>query len=114
MGTDIPRRTFLRTLGAGLLSGGATQRILAGEGAPATKPSRADGGSIKDLPTRILARTGFQAPPLSLGTGAMGHMFYEREPFEEVTYAALDAGIRYIDTAPIYDVAQERLGPIMA
>jgi predicted aldo/keto reductase-like oxidoreductase len=31
-----------------------------------------------------------------------------------VVDAALDAGVRYIDTAPIYDVAEERLAPILA
>jgi hypothetical protein len=44
----------------------------------------------------------------------MGHAFYKAEPFEEVIYAALDAGIRYVDTARIYDVAEERLAPVLA
>jgi uncharacterized protein len=114
MANDIPRRTFLRSLGAGLLSGGVAQRILAADSAASTQPSRVDVGSIKDLPTRPLGRTGFQVPPLSFGSAPMGHMFYKAEPFEEVTNAAIDAGLRYIDTALNYDAAQERLGPIMA
>jgi predicted aldo/keto reductase-like oxidoreductase len=43
----------------------------------------------------------------------MGHAFFEAAPFEEVVNAALDAGLRYIDTAAIYDVAEERLAPIV-
>src|SRR5437763_16936202 len=52
-------------------------------------------------------------PVLSLGSAPMGQGFFQAQPFEAVINAALDAGVRYIDTARIYDVAQERLGPVM-
>ena len=71
-------------------------------------------GSIRDLPTRPFGKLGIQVPVLSFGTAAMGHAFYEPGPFEEVVNAALAAGIRYFDTAPIYDVAEERLGAMMS
>jgi predicted aldo/keto reductase-like oxidoreductase len=41
-------------------------------------------------------------------------MYYEPEPFEQVVNAAIDAGITYLDTAYIYDVAELRLAPILA
>ncbi len=44
----------------------------------------------------------------------MGNAFYQAEPFEQVLEAAIAAGVRYIDTARIYDVAEERLKPVLA
>jgi aryl-alcohol dehydrogenase-like predicted oxidoreductase len=52
--------------------------------------------------------------PLAFGTAPMGHAFYRPEPFEEVINTAIDAGINYMDTARLYDVAEERLAPILA
>jgi predicted aldo/keto reductase-like oxidoreductase len=49
-----------------------------------------------------------------MGTAAMGHAFYKPEEFEPVVHAALDAGVMYLDTAPLYDVAEERLAPVLA
>ncbi len=108
----MQRRDFLRQVGSGVLGGALAPAVLSAEtSSPATRPAV---GSIKDLPTRRLGRIGIQVPLLSFGTAAMGHAFFTREPFEEVTNAVLDAGVKYVDTAPIYDVAEERLGPVMA
>ncbi len=111
-GDDLGRRDFLRQVGAGVV-GGLVGSACAGEAGPATTTRPAMPG-IGDLPTRKLGRTGIDVPPLSFGTAPMGHAFYAQEPFEEVVYAALDAGVRYLDTAVIYDVAEERLAPILA
>lgn len=70
--------------------------------------------SLKDVPKRKLGRIGIEVPPLSLGLAVMGHAFYPPEEFEPVVNAAIDAGITYLDVAPNYDVAEERLGPILA
>jgi len=116
MDSGIRRREFLQQIGAGLTGGLIAGRVRADEAA--SRPAASDGGfvvgTIRDLPVRRLGRVGIELPPLSFGTAAMGHAFYQAEPFEEVINAAIDAGIRYIDTARIYDVAEERLRPVLA
>jgi len=108
MHDSIKRRQFLRQVGAGMIGGAV---VRAAESGATTQPSV---GTIKDLPTRKLGRIGIRVPPLSFGSAAMGHAFFTKEPFEEVAFAAIEAGVRYIDTAPIYDVAEERLAPVLA
>lgn len=110
MSSPLRRRELLQCLGAGMAGAASVGTARAGEAA-ATRPAV---GTIKDLPTRKLGRIGIRVPVLSFGSAPMGHAFYRAEPFEEVTLAAIEAGITYIDTAPVYDVAQERLGPIVA
>ena len=123
----IERRQLLRQMGAGLAGGLIAHGALADAAAPASKPASGSAetqapyevgsgpvGTLRDLPTRKLGRVGIDLPPLSFGTAAMGHAFYPAEPFEQVINAAIDAGVRYMDTARIYDVAEERLKPILA
>lgn len=109
----VDRRSFLAGISASLLAGVASARSA---GAPASESSTRPAASTRPagLPARRLGRTNLSVPVIGLGTGPMGHAFYSPEAFEEVTEAALDAGMRYIDTSPIYDVAQERLVPILA
>lgn len=110
MSHEIRRREFLQQVGASVAGGAIAPALLsAREQAPASQPV----GSIRHLPLRTLGRTGVQVPVLSFGTAPMGHALYEQEPFEQVIEAALSAGIRYFDTAPIYDVAEQRLGAMM-
>lgn len=112
MKREIRRREFLRGLGGGVVGGTLAQAVLRAESPQAT--TRPAVGSISDLPKRKLGRIGIEVPPLALGTAPMGHAFYEPQPFEEVVNAALEAGVRYLDTAPVYDVAEERLAPVLA
>ncbi len=113
MTTEYQRREFLRQMGAGILGGGvlASGRVHAEE---RSSGASIDVGTIKDLPTRKLGRIDFKAPLLSFGTAPMGHAYYKAEPFEEVMNAAIDAGITYLDTARVYDVAEDRLKPVLA
>jgi uncharacterized protein len=118
--SEMKRRDFLQKVGAGLVGGAMASSVLAseaGSAGPATRPASDKSvpvGTIKDLPKRRLGRIGIEVPPLSFGTAPMGHALFEAEPFETVINAALDAGIMYLDTARIYDVAEERLRPILA
>lgn len=128
------RRDFLRQVGAGIAAGGIVANTIRAEAAnraheanradeanravpaPASTPSvvdRSSVGTVRDLPKRRLGRIGLEVPPLSFGTAAMGHPLYEPEPFERVINAAIDAGVFYIDTARNYDVAEERLAPVL-
>jgi len=123
MDQNLGRRELLRQIGAGVTGGVLAGHALAGEDAggaasttsrPASAGAGAKVGTLRDLPTRRLGRVGIQVPPLSFGSAPMGHAFYAAEPFEEVVHAAIDAGMNYIDTARIYDVAEERLKPVLA
>ncbi len=115
MSDQIRRREFLRQVGASVVAGTVAPTLLqAANQATSTQPAAKTGvGSIRDLPTRRLGKLGIQMPVLSFGTAAMGHPLYEAAPFEEVVNAALEAGIRFFDTSPVYDVAQDRLGAMM-
>ncbi len=107
MDDGLKRRDFLRQV-----SGGAAALSLGGLTAEA---DGAPGGlTIKDLPRRKLGRTGVEVPPLSIGLAPMGHAMFKPTEFEPVVNAAIDAGLTYLDVAPMYDVAEERLGPVIA
>jgi hypothetical protein len=126
MGDNLRRREFLKRVGAGVVGGALAPALLADDrGATGTAPSALAGnraptttapsvGTIDDLPTRKLGRIGIEVPILSLGTAPLGQGIYPAEPFEQVLEAAIDAGIRYLDTARIYDVAEERIAPVLA
>lgn len=118
MTRQLKRREFLRQVGGGAASLGvgvlSAQTALAARGATRKGPDAIGGLSIHDLPKKVLGRTGVKVPPLSIGLAPMGHAFYKPEQFEPVAGAAIDAGLTYLDAAPIYDVAEERIGPILA
>lgn len=106
------RREFLRRVGGGAAAVGLGRVLSASAAEPAA--TTREGLTIRDLPRKKLGRTGFLAPPLSIGLAHMGHAFYPPDEFEAVTHAAIDAGLTYLDVAPLYDVSQERLGPVLA
>jgi predicted aldo/keto reductase-like oxidoreductase len=121
----LRRRAFLQRLGGGAAALGLGGAIGARAEAPSTSQPASEAASqpaerwspeltIRDLPKRELGRTGVHVPVLSLGVAPMGHAMYAADQFEPVVEAAIAAGIRYIDTAPIYDVADERLAPLLA
>ena len=112
MEPTIERRRFLQALGASIGGGAVAGSLLRGAERAHTQPTEV--GTVEDLPKRKLARIGIDVAPLSLGTATMGHAFFEAEPFEQVVNAAIDAGVRYIDAALVYDVAEKRLQPILA
>lgn len=67
----------------------------------------------KPMPKRVLGRTGVRVSIVGFGSAPMGHSFQSQETFDRVVGEAIDLGVTYIDTATIYDVAQERLGSIV-
>jgi uncharacterized protein len=117
---EMRRRDFLQKVGAGVVGGAIAASALATETQAPNPTTRPGGdkfspvGTIRDLPRRRLGKIGIEVPPFSIGTAPMGQAFYEPEPFEAVLNAALDAGVVYVDTARIYDVAEDRLRPILA
>jgi len=64
----------------------------------------------KGLPRRPLGKTGLEVSILGIGTGSLGRPEVSQDEVNRVLDAALEAGVNYIDTAPIYGMAERRLG----
>lgn len=103
---QIDRRCFLE--GAGALAGGAAVAGPTGI-LRAAQMDRTAGG--KEIPRRVLGRTGQQVTMLALGTSGAGFSTYlSSEDIAKLVYTALEEGVRYIDTARRYGNAEEGVG----
>jgi len=91
------RRGFLRTL-AGLP---AALSLLAG-GASAAK----------EIPRRVLGRTGLSCTMLGFGAAWLG-IYKTEEPAIELGRRALELSVNFFDTARDYGVSEERLGKVL-
>ncbi|NQT41376.1 MAG: twin-arginine translocation signal domain-containing protein, partial [Planctomycetes bacterium] len=92
---NLSRRQFVSR--AGLLAGGMVCGTQAwGEPAPTVS------GTTGELPRRILGKTKQSVTAITLGTAPCGH---SREigarQVADVVNTGLDAGINFVDTAPI-------------
>jgi len=88
------RRKFLRAL-AGVP---AALGCLAGEASAA-----------KEIPRRVLGRTGLSCTILGFGAAWLG-IYKSEEPAIELARRALELGVNFFDTARDYGVSEERLG----
>jgi aryl-alcohol dehydrogenase-like predicted oxidoreductase len=113
MAAPIDRRRFLGTavaggtaLGLGRLSG-----VFGGDQA-AARPERA---SEAPLPKRLLGRTGYEVALFSLGGQALLETRGPgvRERAVALIHRALDLGVNYCDTAPLYGPSQDYFGEVM-
>jgi aryl-alcohol dehydrogenase-like predicted oxidoreductase len=102
----IPRRDFLTRLGAWTGAAVAVPKLLGAEDKAAENPS-------KDLPRRVLGRTGEELTLIGLGSAPVGLSRPGKEAGLKVYRAALEAGINWVDTAYIYDDAEPYLGELM-
>lgn len=73
---------------------------LAAEAFPAAGP----------IPTRRLGKINFQAGILGLGAQHLGDNGVEQSVVDRVIGEGLDNGLNYIDTAPPYNLSEERVG----
>ena len=68
------------------------------------------------LPTRILGRTGLSVSQLGYGTMGLrgpktwGVRVVDDAVAEQILNQVLDSGINFLDTAPDYGLAEERIG----
>jgi aryl-alcohol dehydrogenase-like predicted oxidoreductase len=72
----------------------------------AAAPAAAAGG----IPTRRLGRINFQAGILGIGAQYLGDLEATQSTVDRVVGEAIDNGVNYIDTAPPYNVSEERIG----
>lgn len=61
-------------------------------------------------PRRALGKTGVQVSLLGIGSAPMGDPEMPQREVDELIGRAVESGINYIDTAPIYNMAERRLG----
>ncbi len=74
--------------------------------APLAAPVSAAGG----IPTRRLGKINFQAGILGIGAQYLGDLDASQSVVDRVVAEAIDNGVNYIDTAPPYNVSEERIG----
>ncbi len=65
------------------------------------------------LEMRALGKTGLSVGLLGIGTAPLGAPNVDQSTVNDVLSAALDHGVNYLDTAPIYRQAERRLGPAL-
>ncbi|HEV8375566.1 MAG TPA: aldo/keto reductase [Candidatus Polarisedimenticolia bacterium] len=107
MSPKVDRRTFLR---AGLTgAAGLGVGIFAGKRGLAAPPTGAP------MPKRPLGRTGHQVAIFSLGGQATLEQegSRARETAIAIIHRALDLGVNYCDTAPLYGPSQDYYGEVM-
>ena len=96
--STLTRRSFVQR--TGLLTGG----VLLGTGARASGVD----DSNRELPQRVLGRTGFSTTSLIIGTAAVGYSRHITvQGIGDIISTALDEGVNHIDTARHYAKAEE-------
>lgn len=96
---SISRREFIKESAA--VAGGLAAAPLWAEAADTAE---------KTLPRRPLGRIGWKASILGFGTAPIGSDNSPPEEFERIVHAAIDLGINYIDTAPVYGSDSNKYG----
>ncbi|HEU5180229.1 MAG TPA: aldo/keto reductase [Candidatus Polarisedimenticolia bacterium] len=118
MSPKVNRRTFLKAglTGTAGISLGLLQ-ARSGADAPDTTPSRPAAGSepLRGMPRRSLGKTDHEVALFSLGgqatleqEGAKAH-----DTAVAIIHRALDLGVNYCDTAPLYGPSQDYYGEVM-
>lgn len=98
------RRGFLGSAGVAA----ASLFLQASEGSPAAPSSKRNG-----IPTRRLGRIPYEATIVGLGGVTISANAKSIEEGAQLTHSILDEGVNYIDVAPSYGDAQEKIGPAM-
>lgn len=78
---------------------------------------RRRGGATTQLPRRRLGRTNFMVSAVSLGGCGLGSLVYGKTTEQEAIDAvqrALQRGVNFIDTSPLYGESEKRLGLALA
>jgi predicted aldo/keto reductase-like oxidoreductase len=91
-----------------------TRRKLLGMAAVAGLGAAAHAeAAAAELPKRTLGRTGYKTTLLGLGMAPIGMGGHTAAEAERLVHEALDLGVNYVDVAPNYANAEEKLGPVM-
>jgi hypothetical protein len=104
MGNDISKLTRREWSRQAALAGGMIAAASAGAGS---------GAAAGGLELRPLGKTGLAVSVLGIGTSPLGAPPVTEKEVDRVLGAAIDEGINYLDTAPIYGQSERRLGPAL-
>jgi len=105
-GTGFSRRDFLQNSSA--LAGAAVAAGSFGTGASAQ--SGADTAQVGEA---VLGRTGVEVSRMGIGCGHFRHDHVTAEIVYDIVQRGLELGITYIDTAPNYGNAEDKLGHVI-
>ena len=70
-------------------------------------------GATGALERRQLGKTGIEVGILGIGTSPLGQPGVTQQEVNRVIAMAADEGVNYLDAAPIYGMAERRLGPAL-
>lgn len=90
-----------------------TRRDLGKTAAIAGALASGVGAQAAQVGKRQLGKTGLEVGVLGIGTSPLGAKGVSQDEVNNVIAAAADYGVNYLDTAPIYNQAERRLGPAL-
>ena len=90
-----------------------TRRDLGKTAAIAGALASGVGAQAAQVGKRQLGKTGLEVGVLGIGTSPLGAKGVSQNEVNNVIAAAADYGVNYLDTAPIYNQAERRLGPAL-
>lgn len=90
-----------------------TRRDLGKTAAIAGALASGVGAQAAQVGKRQLGKTGLEVGVLGIGTSPLGAKGVSQGEVNNVIAAAADYGVNYLDTAPIYNQSERRLGPAL-
>lgn len=102
--STISRRHFV---GAGAVLGGAALT------ATTTPTARADDAATGPIPQVVLGRTGAKVSRMGIGCAYFNREKVTPDDVGATIRRALELGVNYLDTAPAYGTAEEKMGPTL-
>lgn len=90
-----------------------TRRDLGKTAAIAGALATGVGAQAAQVGKRMLGKTGLEVGVLGIGTSPLGAKGVSQDEVNNVIAAAADYGVNYLDTAPIYNQSERRLGPAL-
>jgi aryl-alcohol dehydrogenase-like predicted oxidoreductase len=102
---SLSRRDFVKTSGA--VIGGLAAYSELGSGAAGAVPASAK------VPQAVLGRTGARVSRLGIGCAYFQRNHVTPDDVRATLDRALDLGVNYLDVAPTYGNAEEKMGPAM-
>ena len=90
-----------------------TRRDLGKTAAIAGALATGVGAQTAQVGKRMLGKTGLEVGVLGIGTSPLGAKGVSQDEVNNVIAAAADYGVNYLDTAPIYNQSERRLGPAL-
>lgn len=102
--SSISRRDFVRS--GSVVLGGAAASLSLARGA-----TDGAGAALEKVPQVVLGRTGVEVSKLGIGCAYFQRDKVTADDVGATLRRALELGVNYLDTAPTYGTAEEKMGP---